>query len=396
LNEKKSFRSQSEVLTVNSDLYTLFVSHYGEEKPIAQAVHDLLEEAYSGFAEVFISSEIAPGTDWLQDIKNGLNAADEIVTIFTYKSAERPWVNIETGYGVMAEKVVTPVLFAGFTKADLPIIYHLRQAVDSRSEANVEALYNSILGRIRKRFPTARPRWNQKKFWDKWRTAISKAESLCPENARRSNECAVVWLLGSHRDLADQHEQQKALQVCQALARAFMAARFQLVMGTSRMLEYLSDKYVDYMENPQDLAEAPGEPWRKTLANEHAQSPKPAPNPIILLGSLQRASIREEFNDAIGRFPDIAVLIGGRLPSDAGRSATEYEMAIAAEIPLLPIQFTGGAAGTVEPTTDPSLKGKVAELQKLKGNMDRIGPLLVEIVDAQAAIQRRKFVPVQP
>lgn len=376
---------------MNSNLYKIFISHYSEEKPIAQIVHDLLEEGYSGFADVFISSDVAPGNDWLYDIKKSLNASDEILTVFTYKSADRPWINIETGYGVMAEKVVTPVLFAGFPIADLPVIYHLRQAVNSRSEANVAALYNSILTRIRKKFPTARPLWDQKEFWQQWNTKIPAAEALCPENPQRSNECPVVWLMGSHRHLENKGEQQKALQVCQTLARALMMARFQIVMGTSRMLEYLGDRYVDYLENPQELAEAVGEPWRKTVATEHAQSLKPAPNPIILLGSLRKTSIRETFNDAIGRFPDIAILIGGRLPVRSGRAAEEFQMAKEAEIPLLPIQFTGGAAGKLHPTTDPSLKEKVAELQTLTGNMDRIGPLIIEIIRDQAAIQRSKF-----
>jgi hypothetical protein len=196
--------------------------------------------------------------------------------------------------------------------------------------------------------------------------------------------------MGSHRHLEHEHEQQKALQVCQSLARALVTARFQIVMGTSRMLEYLGDRYADYSAHPEELADTAGEPWRKTLATEHAQSLKPAPNPIVFLGSLRKASIRETFDEAIGRFPDIAVVIGG-----SGRVAEEFSLAIEAKIPLLPIQFTGGAAATVQPTTDPSLKDKVAEVQTLAGNMDRIGPLVVEIIREQAAIQRTKLRPSQ-
>lgn len=375
--------------------YRIFVSHYGDEKPIAQAVHDLLEQAYSGFADVYVSSEIAPGTDWLRDVKKSLNESDEVLTIFTYKSADRPWINIETGYGVMAEKVVTPVLFAGFTKAQLPVIYHVRQAVDSRSENDVTTLYNSILARIHKEHPTARTHWTQKEFWREWKKRIPSAEALSPETPHFSNDNPVVWLMGSHRHLEHEHEKQKALQVCQTLARAFMAGRFQIVMGTSRMLEYLADEYVNYIEDPQRLADAKGESWRKVLATEHAQSLKPAPNPIVLLGSLRRGSVREMFNDTIGRFPDIAILIGGRLPEHSGRTAEELRMAINAQIPLLPIQFTGGAARTVFPTTHPSLKDKVAELQTLTANVDRLAPLIVEIVIRQAGIQRGKFTPRQ-
>jgi hypothetical protein len=376
-------------------MYKIFVSHYSEEKPIAQAVHDLLEVTYSGFADVFISSDIAPGTDWLRDIKESLNGSDEVLSIFTYKSADRPWINIETGYGVMAEKVVTPVLFAGYTKADLPIIYHLRQAVDSRLENDVAALYNSILVRIQNKYPTVRPKWNQKEFWNQWNKRIPKAEALSPETPHRSSENPIVWLMGSHRHLVHKHEQQKALQVCQTLARAFMASRIQIVMGTSRMLEYLADEYVNYLEDPKRLAAAKGELWRKSLATEHAQSTKPAPNPIVLLGSLRKVSIRELFNDTIGRFPDIAILIGGRMPEQSGRAAEELTKAIEAEIPLLPIKFTGGAARTIEPSTHPSIKDKVEELQTLTGNVDRIGPLVVEIVERQSEIQRTKFIPRQ-
>jgi hypothetical protein len=159
------------------------------------------------------------------------------------------------------------------------------------------------------------------------------------------------------------------------------------------MLEYLADEYVNYLENPRQLAEAKGESWRKTVATEHAQSTKPAPNPIFLLGSLRKSSVRETFKDAIGRFPDIAILIGGRLPEKSGRAAEEFEIAVQAEIPLLPIQFTGGAARIMAPTTHASLKDKVAELQTLTGNIDRIGALVVAIVERQAVFQRSKFTP---
>lgn len=383
---------QSErTIDMDSALYKIFISHYSEEKPIAEAVHDLLEEAYSGFAEIYISSDIPAGTDWLKDIKDSLNGSDEVITVFTHKSVDRPWVNIETGYGVMAQKVVTPVLFGGYTKSELPIIYHLRQAVDSRSESDVAGLYNSILSRIHMKFPTAKPKWNQKEFWKRWNKKIPTAVAMSPENPHQTNKTPVVWLMGSNRHLKSEHEQQKALQVCMALARAFMINQIQIVMGTSRMLEYLADEYVNYMENPKLLSEAKGEIWRKTIATEHSQSTKPTPNPILLLGSLRKGSIRETFNDAIGRFPDIGILIGGRMSENSGRAAQEFEMAIESKIPILPIKFTGGAASVVEPTTHISLKSQVEELQTLTGNIDRIGQLVVEIIEKQAIIQREKF-----
>lgn len=371
--------------------YSIFVSHYSEEYPIAKAVKELIEESFSGFPEVFLSIDISRGTDWFQVVRERLTASDEILTIFTYKSVDRPWVNIETGYGIMAGKVVTPLLFGGYAKSDLPIIYQLRQGVDCQLENDVLGLFNSVLARIRKRFPNARPKWNPKEFWGKWQAEIAKAVALVPVSPPRGNDCPIVWLLGSHRHLNTEHLRQKALQVCQVLARAFVENRIQLVMGTSRMLEYLADSYEEFLENPSKLAQAEGEAFRKTVASEHAQSQRPAPNPIILLGRLRRPSIRDTFADAIGRFPDIAILIGGRLGDESGRSAEEYQLAVNAQIPLLPLPFTGGAAETAPCTVDPSFAAEVAELKTLTGNIDRLGPLVLKIVREQANIQWKKY-----
>jgi hypothetical protein len=300
-------------------------------------------------------------------------------------------VNIETGYGIMAGKVVTPLLFGGYTKSDLPVIYQLRQGVDCQLENDVVGLFNSVLARIRHRFPNARPKWNPNQFWAKWQAEIAKAVAVVPVSPPRGNDCPIVWLLGSHRYLNTEHLRQKALQVCQALARAFVEDRIQMVMGTSRMLEYLADSYEEFLENPLKLAQAEGELFRKTLASEHAQSHRPAPNPIILLGCLRRPSIRDTFADAIGRFPDIAILIGGRLGDESGRSAEEYQLAVNAQIPLLPLSFTGGAAETAPCTVDPSLAKEVAELKTLTGNIDRLGSVVLKIVREQANIQWKKF-----
>ena len=371
--------------------YSIFISHYSEEYPIANAVKQLIEKSFSGFPEVFLSIDISRGTDWFKVVREHLTASDEILTIFTYKSVERPWVNIETGYGIMAGKVVTPLLFGGYTKSDLPVIYQLRQGVDSYIKNDVLGLYNSIFARIRAQFPNARPTWNSNQFWAHWQTEIAKAVAMVPVAPPRGNSYPIVWLLGSHRHLKTEHLRQKALQVCQVLARIFLENHIQIIMGTSRMLEYLADSYEEFLENPSKLGDAEGEPFRKTIATEHAQCHKPAPNPIILLGNLRRPSIRDTFVDAIGRFPDIAVVIGGRSGDESGRSLEEYQLAVDAQIPLLPLSFTGGAAEIAPCTVDSSLEKEVAELKTLTGNIDRLGPLVLKIVIEQANIQWRKF-----
>lgn len=370
--------------------YSIFISHYSEEYPIANAIKELIEEAFCGIPSVFLSSDISRGTNWFQKVKERLTASDEILTIFTYKSVERPWINIETGYGIMAERVVTPLLFGGYTKADLPVIYQLRQGVDYQIEKDVVGLFQSILTRIKDHFSALRPKWNSSEFWTRWQTVTAKAVALTPVSPPLSNDSPLVWLIGSHHHL-NTRLQQKALQVCQTLARAFLEDRIQLIMGTSRMLEYLADTYEEFLDNPLKLAEAEGEPLRKALSTEHAQRYISAPNPLILLGRLRRSSVRDTFADVVGRFPDIAILIGGRNEIASGRSAEEYQLALDAEIPLLPLPFTGGAAEIAPCTVDSSLKNDVAELNTLTGNIDRVGPLVLKIVREQASIQWGKF-----
>jgi hypothetical protein len=376
---------------VEMGAYSIFISHYSEEYPIAQAVKELIEAAFGDFAKVFLSIDIPRGEDWFQAVRQHLTASDEILTVFTYKSVDRPWLNIETGYGIMAGKVVTPILFGGYTKSELPIIYQLKQGVDCRLENDVLGLYHSILARMRQHSPDEHPKLDPNEFWLRWQAETARAVALTPVSPPRSNDRPIVWLLGSHGHLPTERLRQKALQVCQVLARTFMENRIQIVMGTSRMLEYLADSYEEYLENPEKLAEAEGEPFRKTVASAHAQSQKPVPNPIFLLGRLRRPSVRDTFADAIGRFPDIAILIGGRVGAEAGRSAEEYQLAIEAQIPLLPIPFTGGAAEVAACTVDPSLEKEVAELKSLSRNIDQLGPLVLKIVEEQAAIQWKEY-----
>jgi len=153
------------------------------------------------------------------------------------------------------------------------------------------------------------------------------------------------------------------------------------------MLEYLADEYVNYSERPEVLAESGGDDWRKAIATEQAQLSGPAPNPVVILGSLRQRGIREVFDEAIGRRPDLAILIGGRPAELAGRASEEQQLAKDAGIPLLPLKFTGGAAAHAEDTLAEPLRTKAVEIQKLTGNVDRLKILLTEIIQAAALKQ---------
>jgi hypothetical protein len=239
--------------------------------------------------------------------------------------------------------------------------------------------------------PDAKWRWQEVGFLKNWMSSISEATGKVPLTAKRENDVPVIWLMGSQSGLNDTREHQATMQVCRLVARICIANRFQIVSGTSRMLEYLADEYENYREyfneHPEELANTTGEPLRKALASEHAMNAATAPNPIILLGSLRHKGSRAIFDDAIGRIPDIAILIGGR---QLGRSSGEQQLANEACIPLLPIRFTGGAAASASHTLNPTLNDKVEKLQMSAGRVDEMGKLFLELILSQIQLSQNR------
>jgi len=371
--------------------YKVFISHFNQEQPLADAIKEVVKRAFVGHVKVFVSSDIPKGTNWLTEVRDRLQESDEVLTIFSFGSAERPWLNIETGFGVMSGKPVTPILFSGFLAKDLSTVYQLQQSVELTKREDVSRLYSDIQTRVRKKNPNAECVWQVAEFLENWMAATSEATGKVPLTAKRVNAVPVIWLMGSQSDLNDPREHQVTMQVCSIVARICITNRFQIVSGTSRMLEYLADEYENYREyfneHPEELANTKGEPLRKALASEHAMNAAAAPNPIILLGSLRHKGARATFDDAIGRIPDIAILIGGQ---QLGRSSGEQQLANEACIPLLPIRFTGGAAASVSHTLNPTLNDKVEKLQMSAGRVDEMGKLFLELILSQIQLSQNR------
>jgi hypothetical protein len=365
------------------DQYRIFISHFGQEQPLAKAIHDVIKTAFVGHARVFMSSDIPKGTNWLNEVRDQLLCSDEVLTIFSHRSAERPWLNIETGFGVISGKPVTPILFGGFLVKDLSVVYQLHQAVDWRNDTDVSRLFSDIHSRIRTKNPDAESRWTADQFRDYWKTSLQVAVGKVPLTARRRNDRPVIWLIGSQSQLVSRRERSSALLVSQVIAKVCLLNHIQIVSGSSRMLDYLADEYENYREyftnHPDELTNVENEPLRKFISSEHATNPVDAPNPIILLGSLRRKGARDTFDDAIGRVLDMAILVGGS-PLTSGRAREEVELAQQSAIPVLPIRFTGGIAGKLDHTLNPCLNATIDKLQNTGGRMDEFASLLVDII----------------
>ena len=140
------------------------------------------------------------------------------------------------------------------------------------------------------------------------------------------------------------------------LAKGFADMGMRVVMGQSNMLEEFALAYRD----------------------ASFASLTPPPPPIILSGSLRRGNVRHVFVDAIGRVPDIALVIGGN--RNRSRVFEEAESATAAGIPVLALSSTGGTAAGVGSTLaiDSDQLKIITDLSRPLGS----GDLAVRVLEA--------------
>lgn len=79
----------------------IFISHASTDTPVANTLKQEIEVVFGeDKVEVFVSSlsgSIKPGTDWLKEIQEKLNAATVVVVLITPISINRPWIWFEIG-----------------------------------------------------------------------------------------------------------------------------------------------------------------------------------------------------------------------------------------------------------------------------------------------------------
>ena len=78
----------------------IFLSHIHEEKNLAVLIKEAIEEEFSGFVEVFVSSDgtsIPAGSNFLKRIEDGLVNCIGAIYLISPASVKRNWVNFELG-----------------------------------------------------------------------------------------------------------------------------------------------------------------------------------------------------------------------------------------------------------------------------------------------------------
>ena len=125
----------------------VFISHITTEKEIAIALKWLVEQAFLGMVEVFVSSDpnsIAMGGRWLDDITYGLKKCVIEIVLASPVSVTRPWINFEAGAGWVRDISVIPLCHSGMTPSMLPAPLSSLQAGVATDATHLERVFAVI------------------------------------------------------------------------------------------------------------------------------------------------------------------------------------------------------------------------------------------------------------
>lgn len=135
----------------------VFLSHIHEEKPLAVMVKAALEDEFSGFVDVFVSSDgtsIPAGANFLKRIEDGLLACVGALYLISPASAQRHWVSFELGAvwvrnatGLRTNNVEIPILplcHSGMVPADLPAPLNNLNASSANQSSDLELAFRSL------------------------------------------------------------------------------------------------------------------------------------------------------------------------------------------------------------------------------------------------------------
>jgi len=121
-------------------LKTIFISHIHEEGTIAQAIKNELEKCFPAKVHVYLSEIVPFGDDWQKSVNTNLKEANLILILFSPDSIERPWINIEAGYGIISGKKVIPLFCLGLNQDRLHYMYQRLKGIDVEKPSDVKRL----------------------------------------------------------------------------------------------------------------------------------------------------------------------------------------------------------------------------------------------------------------
>lgn len=135
----------------------IFLSHIHEETEIAQKIQQAIENEFSGFVEVFVSSDgktIPAGANFLKRIEEGLINCIGAIYLISPISVKRNWINFELGAVWIRNSIslknggpqipTIPFCHSGITPGQLPMPLINLSAIQANNSAHLELAFKSI------------------------------------------------------------------------------------------------------------------------------------------------------------------------------------------------------------------------------------------------------------
>jgi hypothetical protein len=135
----------------------LFLSHIHEEMELAKIIKLEIENEFSGFVDVFVSSDgtsIPAGSNFLKRIEDGLISCVGALYLISPISIKRNWVNFELGAvwirnslsikNNQPEIPTIPICHSGISPSTLPAPVNNLNAIIGNQSAQLEFAFKSI------------------------------------------------------------------------------------------------------------------------------------------------------------------------------------------------------------------------------------------------------------
>lgn len=135
----------------------IFISHIHEEKGLAMLLQRELENEFSGFVTIFVSSDgvsIPSGVNFLNRIESALSSCSAALFLISEKSVKRNWINFELGAVWIrssiqiksggAEIPAIPFCHSGVIPSTLPQPLSNLNAINAMDPMHLESAFRSL------------------------------------------------------------------------------------------------------------------------------------------------------------------------------------------------------------------------------------------------------------
>lgn len=248
----------------------IFLSHIHEEKDLAILLKTAMEEEFSGFVDVFVSSDgisIPAGSNFLKRIENGLVSCMGALYLISPKSVKRNWINFELGAVWIRNTIsvqtegpeipVLPICHSGMTTGALPQPICNLNAIQANQSSQLEFAFRSIQNAV----------GGKGVFRTDFDALTQQVISFERDYTLGSNIKSFLEMLGGEEDM------QQLIQHCESLPQGTSQTTLDLGFIPTDKIQKIAEYEQDQLQGKIKLStQKPGMSFRKHGAVNGAEA----------------------------------------------------------------------------------------------------------------------------